>query len=465
MKKYLLLAVMTVLLMPARAQQFLIDTVYFDFDSYILQDQHRFTLDSLINRFGSFPTYYVEIYGHTDSIGSEAYNLELSEQRARAVALYMREKGLILDRIEYKGLGTQKPVMSNETFEGRRLNRRADIAVVFSKEAPKPTPPPVAVVEEPKEPPVPVIDPASITDTFRLKKLETVDINPTHRTLIYSPAGGRIVIPPGAFVTSAETVAIEVKEMYERKDMILSEMPTVSKEGPLEGPGVLSFTATVDGREVKVQKDARFEVRIPATRRDEDMGVYSGAATARGGARNKTTYKLLANLPGMSPVKTWNAVPDTEVRYVGQDKTYVFETDEPAAYMVARPLYHSQNTDTKDAGFDIELKLKGKRFEKGTQVMIAGEVVKTYIPMTKKDVRTYTATKVKFLDAKTKMVVVAIQYDDQGNPWVIKRSFTPGEFATGKKKDPKNRPVIQIKAKFRKMDTDRANELLLELNK
>jgi len=69
------------------------------------------------------------VEGHTDSIGSDAYNQRLSERRANAVADYMEAQGISSSRITTKGWGKSKPVADNRTKEGRARNRRVEITV------------------------------------------------------------------------------------------------------------------------------------------------------------------------------------------------------------------------------------------------------------------------------------------------------------------------------------------------
>ena len=73
------------------------------------------------------------IEGHTDSIGSESYNLALSHRRADAVRLFLVNNGIAADRITARGLGEGYPVVSNDTQQGQLMNRRAEI--VISNEA------------------------------------------------------------------------------------------------------------------------------------------------------------------------------------------------------------------------------------------------------------------------------------------------------------------------------------------
>ena len=71
--------------------------------------------------------------GHTDSIGTEAYNLKLSERRAQAVKAYLVSKGIDASRIYSEGKGEAQPIASNKTAEGRAKNRRVDIEVVGTR--------------------------------------------------------------------------------------------------------------------------------------------------------------------------------------------------------------------------------------------------------------------------------------------------------------------------------------------
>ena len=72
----------------------------------------------------------IEIAGHTDNIGDEAYNLELSTNRAKAVVEYLVQKGINSERMKYIGYGFSKPVASNDSEEGRKQNRRTEMMVV-----------------------------------------------------------------------------------------------------------------------------------------------------------------------------------------------------------------------------------------------------------------------------------------------------------------------------------------------
>ncbi|MFX3622432.1 MAG: outer membrane protein OmpA [Limnobacter sp.] len=100
---------------------------YFDFDKATLKQGGKDRIDSEIAKLGQVDLNSVIAIGHTDSIGSDAYNQKLSERRAQAVKDYMVSKGVAADRIQIKGMGESQPVADNKTREGRAKNRRVEI--------------------------------------------------------------------------------------------------------------------------------------------------------------------------------------------------------------------------------------------------------------------------------------------------------------------------------------------------
>ncbi|HJQ85575.1 MAG TPA: OmpA family protein [Candidatus Binatia bacterium] len=99
----------------------------FDFDRASLKPSGRDVLDGAVKTMRDNPTLSVVIEGHTDSVGSDAYNERLSERRANAVKDYLVRQGISSSRITTRGYGESRPVASNDTEEGRAQNRRAEI--------------------------------------------------------------------------------------------------------------------------------------------------------------------------------------------------------------------------------------------------------------------------------------------------------------------------------------------------
>jgi outer membrane protein OmpA-like peptidoglycan-associated protein len=76
------------------------------------------------------PTLSIELGGHTDNVGKPEANQKLSEQRAKAVMVYLTNKGIEPSRLSYKGYGESQPVAPNDTEEGRATNRRTEIKIL-----------------------------------------------------------------------------------------------------------------------------------------------------------------------------------------------------------------------------------------------------------------------------------------------------------------------------------------------
>jgi outer membrane protein OmpA-like peptidoglycan-associated protein len=104
--------------------------VTFDVASAALQPAFRPTLDQIAQNLGQYPNSLIDVYGHTDSTGSDAYNQTLSESRARTVANYLSTQGVSAARIRSQGFGETLPVADNATEDGRRKNRRVEIKIV-----------------------------------------------------------------------------------------------------------------------------------------------------------------------------------------------------------------------------------------------------------------------------------------------------------------------------------------------
>ena len=84
-------------------------------------------LDGAVKTLRDNPSLHVVVEGHTDSVGSDAYNRKLSERRAKAVRDYLVREGIESSRLTTHGYGKSRPVASNDTAEGRAENRRAEI--------------------------------------------------------------------------------------------------------------------------------------------------------------------------------------------------------------------------------------------------------------------------------------------------------------------------------------------------
>lgn len=104
--------------------------VTFAFDSSELNSQFHPVLDKVAATLTEYDKTIIEVAGHTDSVGSDAYNQQLSERRANSVAAYLGSHGVDRGRMVTIGAGEAHPVASNDNEEGRAQNRRVEITIV-----------------------------------------------------------------------------------------------------------------------------------------------------------------------------------------------------------------------------------------------------------------------------------------------------------------------------------------------
>ena len=114
----------------AVGQVLVMRNIFFQTDSYELLSESAVELNRLVELLRVNPLVRIEVGGHTDNVGSDSYNQQLSEKRASSVAQYIIGKGIDVGRITWKGYGEQQPMSSNETEEGRAENRRTEIRIV-----------------------------------------------------------------------------------------------------------------------------------------------------------------------------------------------------------------------------------------------------------------------------------------------------------------------------------------------
>lgn len=104
--------------------------IYFAFNSADILANSQKVLDEFIVFLNDHPTLQIGIEGHTDNVGSDEFNLILSENRAKAVYNYLVNNGIDANRLQYKGFGESSPIATNETEEGRAMNRRTEFVIL-----------------------------------------------------------------------------------------------------------------------------------------------------------------------------------------------------------------------------------------------------------------------------------------------------------------------------------------------
>ncbi|MCO6467040.1 MAG: OmpA family protein [Bradyrhizobiaceae bacterium] len=109
---------------------FRLNNVFFDQGKYDLRAESFAELDRLVDFLKTNKSVAIELGGHTDNVGSDAANLQLSQDRVNSVMAYLVSKGTKDSRIKAKGYGESKPVATNDTDEGRQLNRRVEFTIL-----------------------------------------------------------------------------------------------------------------------------------------------------------------------------------------------------------------------------------------------------------------------------------------------------------------------------------------------
>lgn len=110
------------------------NNLLFDFDSAALRSSARAELNSLADNLLEYPNTDLVIVGHTDSVGSDDYNMELSQRRADAARSHLLAQGVSSDRITTVGKGEREPIASNDTDADRQQNRRVEVAIFANEE-------------------------------------------------------------------------------------------------------------------------------------------------------------------------------------------------------------------------------------------------------------------------------------------------------------------------------------------
>ncbi len=107
-----------------------LENIYFDTGKFILRQESYYELNKLFDFLQENPKVKAEISGHTDNVGSDQDNLELSSNRAKAVVEYLYSKGINRSRLRYAGYGESRPIADNNSDEGRQKNRRVELEFI-----------------------------------------------------------------------------------------------------------------------------------------------------------------------------------------------------------------------------------------------------------------------------------------------------------------------------------------------
>ena len=111
-------------------EKIVLNNIFYDFDRATLRPESVQELNRLVKHMKDIPSLKIEISSHTDNVGSDEYNLKLSEKRAESVVSYLIGSGIDEDRLVAKGYGETEPIATNTTEEGRQMNRRTEFKIL-----------------------------------------------------------------------------------------------------------------------------------------------------------------------------------------------------------------------------------------------------------------------------------------------------------------------------------------------
>ena len=123
----------TVVAPPAATKVTYAADAFFDFNKSVIKPEGKAKLDDLVGKIKGINLEVIIAVGHTDSVGSDAYNQKLSVNRSEAVKAYLVSMGIEKNRVYTEGKGEKQPVADNKTAEGRAKNRRVEIEVVGTR--------------------------------------------------------------------------------------------------------------------------------------------------------------------------------------------------------------------------------------------------------------------------------------------------------------------------------------------
>ncbi len=203
-------------------------TLLFDYDDYSLKSKHQNQLQILLDSLEKYDDYSITISGHTDADGSDEYNKTLSQNRTNSVKDYFIEHNIPSDKISTASLGEKKPVANNSSLSGKQQNRRVEVTINY-------------------------IHKKEVVDIWELYQ-QTINppkeyvINNTKDTVLRCDKGTLLYIKANSFIDNGtpikdEQITLQVKEVYDKSDMILESLTTTSNGALLETGGMVYINA------------------------------------------------------------------------------------------------------------------------------------------------------------------------------------------------------------------------------
>jgi hypothetical protein len=238
-------------------------TIYFDFNKFDLTDAAFNELEVILEKLDTISDYAITVIGHTDTIGNEKYNTDLSLKRANSVINYLVENNIDTSKIKVLGKSFNQPKAPNIDEYNRQLNRRVEIYVT---------------IFPPKKPTISI----PIQDTIKIIKKDT--------TLIGNK-GTKITFDINAFYPhKIEDLKIDIKEVFTPKEMADNRILTQTINGQcLTTFGMVFITVTTNKNEKIKNSRSVVEIKIPAIKGVDNQSKLFVSRVING----KTVWKPL----------------------------------------------------------------------------------------------------------------------------------------------------------------------------
>ncbi len=264
------------------------ETVYFDYDTYQLNENAKIALVKLSEEIKENQPLQIIITGHTDADGSNEYNLELSKKRTLTVLEYLTSNGINSNKIKIEFFGENQPIAQNDNSEGKQLNRRVEI-YTKNKEF--------------------VI--GNLWEKLH-KKPQSFQRTPNEDIVIKGSEGTIIKIPKKALVrnngeTARGEVTIALTEYYKKSDMVSSNLHTMSNTEILETAGMINIEATSNTEKLKLKKGAAIQIEFNSQKDMEGMETFIGEMS--NGQLNWVPQRPLIEIPNTDVIFAEESIP------------------------------------------------------------------------------------------------------------------------------------------------------------
>ncbi len=221
-----------------------------------MKQQSKTIVENLLAKFPSKEIAYIEIDGHTDSDGSDNYNIQLSQNRVASVQQYLVSKGILGSKIKKEYAGEAQPMATNGNEDGKQSNRRVQIILHYKGKN------------------------TTKVSTLKIKEgVQTFTISPQKPMVIKGRKGTVIKFFENSFVDKNKElittpITIELIEIYSKLDMINNNIATVSNGKLLETGGMIYLKATSQNSEVFL--NSYYEIKFLTTKKMENMQLFRG---------------------------------------------------------------------------------------------------------------------------------------------------------------------------------------------